>query len=67
MANDGYVSGRVNFAMRTRTGTNMVELLRALPLVGAEGEWGFGHPQATGGSLAPRDFDRLLTALGFTG
>jgi single-stranded DNA-specific DHH superfamily exonuclease len=66
VANDGYVPGRVNFAMRTRTGVNMVELLRALPLDGAEGEWGFGHPQATGGSLAPPDFDRLLALLGFT-
>lgn len=64
-ANDGYLPGRVNFALRSALDVNLVDLLRAVPLDGAAGEWGFGHPRATGGSLAPPDFDRLLAALGF--
>jgi single-stranded DNA-specific DHH superfamily exonuclease len=63
-ANDGYLPGRVNFAMRTATRRNLVDLLRGLPLGRVEGELGFGHPAATGGSLVPADFDRLLRALG---
>ena len=65
VANDGYIPGRVNFSMRTKLDVNIVELLRSIPLPGAEGEFGFGHPAASGGSLAPRDFTRLLAALGF--
>ena len=57
--------GRVTFAMRTTAHVNLVELLRSLPLGPVEGEYGFGHPAATGGSLSPRDFGRLLSALGF--
>jgi hypothetical protein len=64
-ANDGFVPGRVNFAMRTRTRRNLVDLLRALELGAVDGELGFGHPAATGGSLAPADFARLLQRLGF--
>lgn len=65
VANDGYLPGRVNFAVRTRTARNLVDLLRGLPLGEVEGELGFGHAQASGGSLSPRDFAALLDALGF--
>ncbi len=64
-ANDGYLPGRVNFAMRTSTDVNVVDLLRSLPLGRVTGEYGFGHPSASGGSLTPADFERLLAALGF--
>ncbi len=40
-------------------------LLRSLPLGIVDGEYGYGHPAATGGSLPPADFARLLEALGF--
>jgi single-stranded-DNA-specific exonuclease len=63
-ANDGYLPGRVNFSMRTRSTTNLLAFLRALPLGEVEGEFANGHPQATGGSLPPADFARLLHALG---
>lgn len=66
-ANEGYLPGRVNFAMRTTADVNLVELLRSLPLGEVDGEYGFGHPAASGGSLAPRDFARLLARLGFPG
>ena len=63
-ANDGYLPGMVNFSVRGGEGDLRVRLHEALPGVG--GEFAHGHPRATGGSLAPDDFDRLLTALGLT-
>ena len=64
-ANDGYLPGRVNFAMRNQGGVDMLALLRELDLGPVTGELGFGHPAATGGSLAPQAFARLLALLGF--
>jgi single-stranded-DNA-specific exonuclease len=61
-ANDDYIPGRVNFSVRGGDG-DLRELLRtALP--GTGGEFAHGHAAATGGSLAPGDFERLLGALG---
>ncbi len=61
-ANDGYLPGRVNFAMRGGE-SDLRELLRgALPDLG--GEFAHGHDRATGGSIDPRDFDRLLATFG---
>jgi single-stranded-DNA-specific exonuclease len=64
-ANDGYVSGRVNFSVRGGAG-DLTRVLRAA-LPDAHGEYAHGHPRATGGSLVPDDFERLLEALGLTG
>jgi single-stranded-DNA-specific exonuclease len=61
-ANDGYLPGMVNFSIRGGDGDLRVFLQEALP--GVAGEFAHGHPRATGGSLAPADFDRLLAALG---
>lgn len=66
-ANAGYLPGRVNFALRTRAGVDLLALLRGLDLGPVGGEFARGHPQATGGSLAPADFVRMLEALGFRG
>src|SRR3712207_8333642 len=55
-ANDGYIDGRVNFAVRGGTGDLRALLLEALPDEG--GEFAHGHPGATGGSL-----DRKSTRL----
>ena len=64
VANDGWVPGRVNFAVRG--GGDLRALLRrALP--DAEGELGHGHRSATGGSLAPAEFERLLAGLAAIG
>jgi single-stranded-DNA-specific exonuclease len=61
-ANDAYLPGRVNFAVRGGDGRDLRALLReALPEQG--GEFAHGHPRATGGSLEPRAFERLLAAL----
>jgi single-stranded-DNA-specific exonuclease len=60
-ANDGYLPGRVNFAVRGGSG-DLRRLLRdALPDMG--GEFAHGHDRATGGSVAAADFDRLVEAL----
>jgi single-stranded-DNA-specific exonuclease len=62
-ANEGYLPGRVSFAMRGGDGSLLALLRSALP-DGAHGEVTLGHDRATGGSLAPEDFERLLEALG---
>ena len=65
-ANDDYLPGRVNFSVRTATGENLVDFLRkSLPDSDALGEFGYGHANATGGSLSKADFQRFLDALGF--
>jgi hypothetical protein len=61
-ANDGYLPGMVNFSVRGGQGDLRALLHEALP--GVVGEYAHGHPRATGGSLTPEDFDRLLAAMG---
>jgi single-stranded-DNA-specific exonuclease len=61
-ANDGYLPGRVNFAARGGEGSLVALLRGALPDAG--GDFAHGHDRATGGSLEPGDFARLMTALG---
>ena len=61
-ANDDYLPGRVNFSVRGGEGSLIAALRRALP--GQAGEFAHGHDRATGGSLAPDDFERLLEGLG---
>jgi single-stranded-DNA-specific exonuclease len=60
-ANDGYLPGRVNFSVRGGKGDLRRWLREALPE--ATGEFGHGHDRATGGSLAPDEFERLLERL----
>jgi single-stranded-DNA-specific exonuclease len=60
-ANDGYVEGRVHFSVRGGEGDLRALLRDALPDLG--GEFAHGHPRATGGGIAPADFERLLAAL----
>ena len=61
-ANDGYLPGRVNFAVRGGDGDLRALLREAMPDAG--GEFAHGHPRATGGSLPPDEFERLLAVLG---
>ena len=61
-ANDDYLPGMVNFAVRGGEGDLRQRLREALPGVG--GEFAHGHDRATGGSLAPLDFEALLAGLG---
>ncbi len=65
VANDGYLPNRVNFAMRSASKTDLLAFLRDLPIGKVEGEFANGHARATGGSIPPADFERLVTALGF--
>ncbi|HVE91487.1 MAG TPA: DHH family phosphoesterase [Actinomycetota bacterium] len=61
VANDEYLPGKVNFVVRGGTGDLRKLLRHALPDV--QGEYAHGHPAATGGSLGPETFERLLDAL----
>lgn len=65
-ANDGYLPGRVNFAVRCAAKVDLLAFLRGLDLGPVEGEFANGHPRATGGSIPPTDFARLLGVLGFS-
>lgn len=58
-ANDGYLPGRVNFSMRSAAGINLIDFLQANEFEAR------GHDQATGGSVSPEEFARLLQRLGF--
>jgi single-stranded-DNA-specific exonuclease len=51
----------VNFAVRGGSG-DLRALLRGA-LADPQGDLGHGHPRATGGSLPPGDFERLLAGL----
>jgi single-stranded-DNA-specific exonuclease len=62
-ANDGYLPDRVNFAVRGGVGDLRRVLREALPDAG--GEFAHGHDRATGGSVDPDTFERLLSGLGF--
>jgi hypothetical protein len=64
-ANDGYLPGRVNFAVRSASDVDLLAFLRDLPLGEVAGEFANGHPRATGGSIPPAEFARLVAALGF--
>lgn len=61
-ANDGWIDGRVNFSIRGGDG-DLRALLRAALPDPREGEVGNGHERATGGSLPPDEFARLLRGL----
>ena len=63
-ANEGYLPGRVNFALRSSAAVNLLQWLRTLPFEPSAGaEYANGHPRATGGSLTTEDFARFVEAL----
>lgn len=65
-ANDGYLPGRTNFAVRCDADVDLVAWLRSLPFSPAgDAEFANGHARATGGSLSKEDFTVLLEVLGF--
>lgn len=64
-ANDGYLPGRVNFAVRSAFDIDLLAFLRGLGLGEVEGEFAHGHARATGGSVPPAVFEQLLRAAGF--
>jgi single-stranded-DNA-specific exonuclease len=66
-ANDGYLPGRTNFAVRCQAALDLVAWLRGLPFTpSVDAEYAHGHARATGGSLSSSDFRAFLAALGFS-
>jgi single-stranded-DNA-specific exonuclease len=64
-ANDDYLPGRVNFAVRGGGKTDDLRARLRAALPDATGDVGNGHARATGGSLPPDEFERMIRALGF--
>ena len=66
-ANDEYLPGRTNFAVRSQSSTDLIAWLRGLPFAPSpDAEYAHGHARATGGSLSRPDFDAFISALGFS-
>ncbi len=67
VANEGYLPGRVAFALRTSSGVNLLDFLAQLrmPVSEEEGYMGHGHDQATSGILTIKAWNRLLDRMGF--
>ena len=64
-ANTGYRDGWVHFAARSGRGENLVDFLARHRPPGADGRYGNGHAQATGGALRPADWNAFVDGLGF--
>lgn len=65
VGNEGYLPGYVAFSMRTATEVNLLDLLSGVDVDVAEGYFGYGHDQATGGVLPVASWNQLLQHLGF--
>jgi hypothetical protein len=63
VANEGFLPGRVNFVVRSTRNLDLIAWLRSLPVEIAGEDFARGHPAATGGSVAPQEFERMLAAL----
>jgi single-stranded-DNA-specific exonuclease len=64
-ANDGYRQGWVHFAARSASGRDLLAFLAEHRPDGADGRYGNGHAQATGGALPLAIWDRFIAGLGF--
>jgi single-stranded-DNA-specific exonuclease len=64
-ANRDYRPGWVHFAVRTASGRDLIEFLAERRPPGADGHYGNGHRQATGGALRHADWNAFISALGF--
>ncbi|MGI4939835.1 MAG: hypothetical protein ACRYHQ_04595, partial [Janthinobacterium lividum] len=64
-ANTGYRPGWVHFAVRSGEDRDLVAFLAEHRPPGADGMYGSGHRQATGGALRPADWNVFITGLGF--
>ena len=63
-ANHGYRPGWVHFATRSASGRDLIAFLAAHRPPGADGRYGNGHAQATGGALALADWNIFIEGLG---
>ena len=66
-ANAGYRPGWVHFAARTAGGRDLLAFLAEHRPEGADGRFGNGHAQATGGALPAALWNRFAAGLGFEG
>lgn len=64
-ANTGYRQGWVHFAARSASGRDLLAFLAQHKPDGADGRFGNGHAQATGGALPVGIWNRFVTELGF--
>ena len=64
-ANTGYRPGWVHFAVRGGRGRDLVAFLAEHRPPGADGAYGNGHQQATGGALRPAAWNAFVHSLGF--
>lgn len=64
-ANDGYREGWVHFAARSASGRDLLAFLAEHRPGGADGRYGNGHAQATGGALPLPVWDCFIAGLGF--
>ena len=62
-ANRGYRPGWVHFAARSATGRNLIDFLAEHRPADADGRYGNGHAQATGGALQAADWNSFITGL----
>jgi len=65
VANEGYIPGYVAFSVRTSADVNVLDFLGDIELDVAEGYFGYGHDQASGGVLPLDSWKQLLKRLGF--
>ena len=63
-ANRGYRPGWVHFAARSATGRNLIAFLAEHRPANADGRYGNGHTQATGGALRAADWNGFVNGLG---
>jgi hypothetical protein len=64
-ANRGYRPGWVHFAARSASGRDLIAFLAEHRPPNADGLYGNGHAQATGGALRNPDWNRFIAELGF--
>ena len=63
-ANRGYRPGWVHFAARSASGRDLIAFLADHRPAGADGRYGNGHAQATGGALPVAVWNTFITGLG---
>ncbi|SEK38908.1 single-stranded-DNA-specific exonuclease [Sphingomonas palmae] len=64
-ANSGYRPGWVHFAARSASGCDLLAFLAEHRPDGADGRFGNGHAQATGGALPIEQWNAFVSGLGF--
>lgn len=65
VANERYIPGWVTFSARSSERYNLLDFFRSIDLDLAEGYFGYGHDQASGGSIPTAAWNELLRQLGF--